>query len=217
MFSDKLLGTALCSQALPAGLYLLVGAAVANAFGGGPQNDVRENLGLVLILGNTLLLGLYVRPDWRGIGISLLGLLGEVGGFLFPGPFPLSPNFISEGLSYVPLGIGGIVIMQWVAGKIKSTRELIGMVLAILIGISMSIGLAVMIAKTPALNANYLKGGGVESLHFFLPILWTWLSAVFFPEFLSRRTDWRGLLIWVAAMLIFTIVIFGVLVGLGVF
>ena len=45
-----LMVTALCSQALPLGLFWLLGAGIANAIGGGPQNDVWENLGLILIL-----------------------------------------------------------------------------------------------------------------------------------------------------------------------
>ena len=48
----------------------------------------------------------------------------------------------------------------------------------------------------------------VDYVRFYFPFLYIWLSAVFFPVLLSRQTNWRGLLIWISIMLIFTIVIF---------
>jgi len=77
-----------------------------------------------------------------------------------------------------------------------------GIGLAILIGLGLSAGLAILVMISPG---NDQETAGF--LPFFLPFLWTWLSAVFFPESLSHRTDRRGLLIWIAVMLIFTIVI----------
>ena len=210
-----LLVTALCSQALPVGLLMLVGATVANAIGGGPQNDVWENLGLILILGSTLLLGLYLRPGWRGICIGLLGLIDVVCGFLFELGMPSGtiveslpdnsiPYLIHEGLSYIFPVVAGIVAILWFAGKIKSTQEWIGLGVGVVVGVVMCIGLAT------GVGISHL-GNTVEYVRFHLPFLYIWLSAVFFPELLSRRTDWLGLLIWIAIMLIFTIVIFSVL------
>ena len=37
---------------------------------------------------------------------------------------------------------------------------------------------------------------------------WVWLSAVFFPELLSRRTDWRGALMYILLMVIATGIIY---------
>ena len=191
---------------------MLIGAAIANAIGGGPQNDVIENQGLILILGSTLLLGLYLRPGWRGIGIGLLGLIGEVCGFLLSLLVPSItifeslpdnsiPYLIYQGLSYVFPVVGGIVAILWFAGKIKSTREWIGLGVGVVVGVVMCIGLAT------GIGISHI-GNTVESVRFYFPFLYIWLSAVFFPVLLSRRTDWRGLLIWIAIMLIFTIVIF---------
>ena len=221
-----LLVTALCSQALPIGLLLLVGTGVANAIGGGPQNDVWENLGLILTLGSTLLLGLYLRPGWRGIGIGLLGLIGEVCGFLFELlvikllpetlfsitiyeslPADSIPYLIYQGLSYVFPIVVGIVAILWFAGKIKSTQEWIGVGVGVVVSVVICIGLAT------GIGISHI-GNTVESM-FYFPFLYIWLSAVFFPVLLSRRTDWRGLLIWIAIMLIFTIVIFMVNPNLG--
>ena len=221
-----LLVTALCSQLLPFGSLLFVAAAVANAIGGGPQNDVWIYLGLVLIPAGPLLLGLYLKPGWRGIGIGLLGLLGTFGGYLLDDlaeqlttPFTLitaqSLSSKSIGLSTIPFAAGGVMVILLVAGKVKDLREFAGVAIAIFFSILMSIGLANMIAIIPAFDASYREGGGAESLPIFLSFLWLWLSAVFFPELLSRRTDWRGLFIWIAAILIFTIVIFSVALGLG--
>ncbi len=89
----------------------------------------------------------------------------------------------------------------WFAGKIKSTREWIGLGVGVVVGVVMCIGLAT------GIGISHI-GNTVESVRFYFPFLYIWLSAVFFPVLLSRRTDWRGLLIWIAIMLIFTIVIF---------
>ena len=214
--ATTLIVTALCSQALPSGLFMLLGASVANAIGGGPQNDIWEYLGLILILGGPFLLGLYLKPGWRSIGIGLLGLLGEAGGFvlfwlvlqLITSLSPitttesLSSNFV-EGLDFVLPAAGGIVVILWVAGRMESTQEIMGIGLAILIGLGLSAGLVILVMISQGIDQ-----GTAWILPFFLAFLWTWLSAVFFPEFLSHRTDRRGLLICIAVMLIFTVVIF---------
>jgi hypothetical protein len=201
-----LIVTALCSQALPVGVFLFLGSA----FG----NSVAVYLSPFFILGGPFLLGLYLKPGWRSVGIGLLGLLGEAGGFvlfwlvlqLITSLSPITPesfssNFIG-GLDFVLPAAVGIVVILLVAGRMESAQEIMGIGLATLIGLGLSAGLVILVMVSPGNDQET-----AAFLPFFLPFLWTWLSAVFFPEFLSHRTDRRGLLIWTAVMLIFTIVI----------
>jgi len=130
-----LIVTGLCSQALPVGVFLFLGSA----FG----NSIAVCLSPFFILGGPFLLGLYLKPGWRSIGIGLLGLLGgllgEVGGFVLFGlvlqlntslsPITttdsLSYNFL-EGLGFVLPAAGGIGVILWVAGRMESTQEIMG-------------------------------------------------------------------------------------------
>jgi hypothetical protein len=208
-----LLVTAFCSQALPAGLNLLVSAGMENMGYAGPSAVAQSNfyglLALAFMLAGPFFYGLYIRSGWGGLRIGFLGLLGEIGGFLFSvliGYLIGSPPEIVLSLLFIFPALGEIVVMLWAAGKIRSIQERNGIGLAIAIGIGMSIGLAILVTISQALVGR--TQGPAGYLIFFLPFLWIWLSTVFFPEFLSHRTDQRGLVIWIAAMLIFTFVIF---------
>ena len=175
-------------------------------------------LALTSFLAGPLIFGLYLKPKWGGVGIGFIGLIGEFGSLLFL--LPSSLGLLSlvhiwpfETLGFLLFscfgGLGGIVIMLLVAGKLRSDQERMGIGLAIVIWIGMSIGLAAV----PAIGASNREGSSVEYLSLYLPFLWIWLNAVFFPELLSRRTDWRGIFIWIAIMLTFTFLIAIIILG----
>ena len=63
----------------------------------------------------------------------------------------------------------------WFAGKIKSTREWIGLGVGVVVGVVMCIGLAT------GVGISHIDIT-VEYMRFYLPFLYIWLSAVFFPD-----------------------------------
>ena len=210
--ATTLIVTALCSQALPVGLNLLISAGIENMGYGGPSAIAQSNfdglLALALILAGPFLFGLYLKPSWSGLGIGFLGLAGEVAGYLFFALISalISPLFAAIGaLLLLFPGLVGILVMLWVAGKIKSSQERRGLGIGIVIGTGASVGLVVLVTIFQVLVKSTQGPSG--HLLIFLSFLWTWLGAVFFPEFISHRTDRRGLVIWIAVMLTSTSVI----------
>ena len=212
--TTTLLVTALCSQlpfvaAFPATFALLTRGG--GIMGVGPEPD--STIALVWFFGSSIiaiallvlgpsLLGRYLERDKHGLSSGFLGLIPMLA-VIVAGYFLDLLNIALIRYLFLDLSAGfGIVVILLVGKIVKLPREIIGLGLGIAVGIAITVGFTVIF------NADYF---------FPLPFLWVWLSAVFFPEFLSRRTDWRGLMIWVAVMLIFTIVIFSVLVGLGFF
>ncbi len=122
----------------------------------------------------------------------------------------LELNVNNETLQTLLLGIFeglGIVVILYVDRRMDLTQERIGTAVGIAIGIAISVLLEIAIVNSG------LEVYSLPALSY-LPMLWIWLSALFFPELSSHRTSWRGMLIWLAMMLFFTTASLGLL-GIG--
>ena len=201
--ATTLIVTALCSQ-LP---YIGILAAFFAFFmsEGGPMNTIPQPLSAsdVVVLSilwivpfailsiGPVFLSLYFNRNLRGFKNGLLTSITLIGCFvitwhiyILKQPYPVSASI-------------AVAFLLIVNGKIRNKSDFMGLALAILIGFILSLGIVPMVEQTSLLFTN-------------IPMLslWIWLSAVFFPELFSRRTDWRGALVYILVMVIATSIIY---------
>jgi len=190
--------TAVCSQFPMIGYIFLTSFFFSGFMGRDPGiNGLFWIPALAFLLLGPLLLGLYLERDKHGLSSGFLGLIAMLA-MILTGYFLglLDTKIINYLFLDLSAGFGIVVILLF--GKImKLPREIIGLGLGIAVGIAISVGFTVIF------NVDRLF-----DFLFSLPFLWVWLSAVFFPELLSRRTDWRGALMYILLMVIATGIIY---------
>lgn len=150
-------------------------------------------VGAACVFMGYLLPGLYFKPNWRGIfsGICtfafMLGLVYRVDYYVNLTHANAVVWDDNLPLFLTILFAAPITILLVASGKVKTRTDFAGLGLGLIIGGLLSFGI---------MATNLLSG--VEQALVAIPGLW--LSAVFFPELLSGRTDWRGILVWLATM-----------------
>jgi hypothetical protein len=194
--ATTLIVTALCSQFPMIGFIFFAAFDLSGSMGG-DQDGLFLIPALAFLLIGPSLMGLYLERDKHGLFSGFLGLISMVA-VIFAGYFL---NLLDiKIINYLFLGLSagfGIAVILLVGKIVKLRREIIGLGLGIAFGIAISVGLTMII------NANRLY-----DYLYSLPFLWVWLSTVFFPELFSRRTDWRGALVYILLMVIATSIIY---------
>ena len=184
----------ICSLLPPVGILLVLGAALSySRFGGGDPQPAGYVLGLLFIFGSPLLLGLYFSPNWRGLlsgVLAIFWLLGIIGGHLIGLIHIPDPVIV---ISLLLMFAGAVIIILIVDEMVKTKTDFVGLGLGVVIGC-----LLAFFAMSGLPNR---QGGQIIPA---IPAII--LSAILFPDILSRRTGWLSLLI-VGAMLVATVVI----------
>lgn len=203
----KLFVTWGCGLLFGWGLYLpaffiigLAGAAATSfgAFNAGSWIILAGVLGLVTLSIGPILLGTFLAHSWlRGFRNGLVALFAGVFVFvveymlLVAIPSDVRQLVLFSGLSAGILGIHAlaIILTVLVLSANSATHNLPGL------GVGMVIGLGFSFVIGLTLDKN--------TLH----ILWEtppliWVSIVYFPELMARRSGWKGFVIWVLLVLI---------------
>ena len=203
-----LLVTAVCSQ-LPfvAGIAALIAdlSRIGGIMGVGPQPDSlialvwffgSSLIAIVLLCAGPVFLSLFFNWNWNslksGIFVSIVLIIcGEIS-------WHMEDQYSLNGISYEITGSVVIALLLFFIRKIRNKLDFLQLVFAILIGLFISWQISLCFHQNPSISIIAVIP---------LPFLWTWLSAVFFPELFSRRTDWRGALIYILITVDFTTII----------
>jgi hypothetical protein len=210
--------TALCSQSLLAAIIPIIFAFLALNGGvmeeGNPSISgflVSSIVALIVLSAGPILLSLYFNWNRNGLknGILasiILAVCGGIGyyleGILIPFDSP-SQNYLS-GISFVVSASITIIFLLILNGKIKNNVDYTGLILGTVIGFGIWIIFKERFLTDPSftfINGFFINGST------YAPFVWIWLSAVFFPELFSRRMDWRGVIVYIFMMVVFTIII----------
>lgn len=150
------------------------------------------SLGMVLIA--SILVGLSLKRNWFwgifGSGLAILAA-GITGWVMYQQSDEL---MLFEGIPAVAasITIGTIVLTN---EKAFSIRRVIGLLIGLVIGVSITIMSATLLGRS-----SLAVGSGFHLVWQIPPSVW--VSAVYFPELAMKRGGWTGLMAW---MLLITI------------
>jgi hypothetical protein len=196
--------TTFCSQLVIAGLYVVFVAmwGTGDFMDGTPQPKSPPQIALLFVLwviaftvlgAGPILLSEYFKPGWRSFWNGVLSFVGMTVCFCVGWSIK---NVLLPDLAFVPYEISAgiaITVLLVMGGKVKSRSDIIGLILAIVLGLALAAGFRWIKQDLYLISMNLAA-----------PFLWIWLSAVFFPNLLNRRTDWRGGLVYILMMIIAT-------------
>jgi hypothetical protein len=147
------------------------------------SNNVNASLGiwgLLVMVGGPIGLGLYLKPNWRGVVSGVLAVVGEAIGFVAGDLILVEFLRSSEYSTFtrdqamfmaIPSSFG-ISFLLVSVGLIRTRREIAGLVLGLCVG---AIG-AILISVSLPLPTEYLT------------LVWIWINALLFTELLSGKT-----------------------------
>ena len=204
-----LLIAAVCSQLpfagmIPMGMALFAVGDFMNA--GPPETKSPGELiflyglwfvALIILAAGPVFLGLYFKPGWHGFRNGTLAFVAMAGGLLVG--WLLRDLLQAANLVYLSYGVSAsllITTLLVLSGKIRSKRDLAGLVAAIIVGLALSF------------RFGLISGRSLWSWSFSAPFLWIWLSSVFFPDLFSNRAGWRAGVVYISTMIISTSIIF---------
>jgi hypothetical protein len=200
-----LLVTALCSQlpfvaVFPAMLAMLTRGGGIMGVGPPPDSAIAlawffgsSIIAIALLCAGPVFLSLFFNQSWSNLknGIFVSIVLAICGGI----SLYVESHYRLNGISFAATGSVVIALLLVFNGKIKNNLDFLLLILAILIGLVISWQISLNFYRSPSM---------IEIPMSFLEI---WLSAVFFPELFSRRTDWRGALMYILLIVVFTTII----------
>ena len=158
-------------------------------------------LALILLAGSFWIVNVYPKFGRREAFAAFLALISYLIGAIIAGYIIAPAKGIYDPLN-LDLEVGAAISIAVLLLFRKSThtwRELIGL------GLGLTIGIILYSIENP-----------VNSIRFAYGYSWIWLSAVFFSELFSHRSNWRVASIWIILMMISPIPIFMLFSLLGI-
>ena len=146
----------------------------------------------LLFVGGPISIGLLLSPSRRGVGAGLvtviaIPLIWYVAGFVSQ-----YFNFMEVDL-LLGLSAGGIaILLEVITGDVRVRAEMVGL------GIGLVVGLLPIFVNNSLLGSFHYKGNdALMLLSLGIPNALVWLSTLFFPEWVSRKVGWGGLIVWI--------------------
>lgn len=195
----KLLLALICSPSFVVGELLLL----AGAFTGGSAVNflgfdeisgyLIAFLGIAVMVGGPVLISLSLSLSGRGAGAGLLAVVIMLVTWYFASVANDASRYVNDSLQLALTAGSAIAILELIMGGIRNRHGLAGL------GLGLLVGLLLVLANSAVVGPFHYGGPRKNELWILswsVPFALVWLSSLFFPELLSRRVGWGGVLVW---------------------
>jgi hypothetical protein len=156
---------------------------------------------VLILIGGPVSVGLMLAPSWRGVGAGLLAIVMMIITWNLIGQAGLQnlPPNIGESLGFTLISATGVIALEFIVRDIDKPSKLGELAIGILAGFLLSLlFVSIFSPYSPRFDipSEYSTEFGIVgwAVQFSL----VWLSAFFFPEWLSRKVGWGGVVVWTA-------------------
>lgn len=166
---------------------LLIWVLIPAAFFGG----LYLVLFFLLLIGAPISVGLLLVPSRRGIGAGLVALVAIPVIWYFASVVSDATRFIDETMQVGIIAASIVVLIELITRDVREQRELVGL------GIGLVAGFLLILANDSLVGPFHYTGDDALMLFsLYVPNALVWLSALFFPEWVSRKVGWGGIIVW---------------------
>lgn len=145
----------------------------------------------LILIGGPISIGLLLSPSWRGAGAGCLAMVSMLLAWNLIGYLGLQNQFFGLDESHVFAVISGIgiIVFEFIVRDITKQSELIGL------GIGIGAGFLISSLFVSLFSPDFSSIFGI--VYWSIQFALVWLSAFFFPEWLSRKVSWGGVVVWI--------------------
>src|SRR5689334_898840 len=146
----------------------------------------------LLLVGGPISIGLLLSSGRRGVSAGLVTVIAILIIWFIAGIAIEVFGSIGLTLQSCLVVATSVILLEIMTGDVRSQAEMVGL------GIGLAVGLFLVFVNNSLVDPFYYSGEG-GSLLFYLYLLTAliWLNALFFPEWVSRKVGWRGVIIWI--------------------
>ena len=154
----------------------------------------------LLFVSGPVSIGLLLSPGRRGVKAGLVTVLAIPIVFSLAGILDGTFGFLDYELLIGLIAGTGVILLEIMTGDVGRKVEIVGL------GIGLAVGLFLVFVSTSLVGPFYY-GSGDELLLFslYLPNALVLPNILFFPEWISGKVSWGGVIVWI----VLTSMVFG--------
>jgi hypothetical protein len=100
-------------------------------------------------------------------------------------------RFMGDGWHVGVIAACMVVLLELITRDVREQRELVGL------GVGLAAGFLLILANSSLVGTfHYTGDNALMFFSLYVPNALVWLSALFFPEWFSRKVGWGGVMIW---------------------
>jgi hypothetical protein len=152
----------------------------------------------LLFVGGPISIGFLLSPGWRGVRAGLVAVIA------IPAIWYLEAIAI-EDFGFINIDIDlqlglfmatVVVLLEIITGDVRGLTEIVGL------GIGFAVGLFLIFVNTSLLGSfTYTGDYGLLLFYLYLLNALVWLNTLFFPEYVSGKVGWGGVVVWIVLVL----------------
>ncbi len=139
-------------------------------------------------------IGLLLSPGWRGIRAGLVTVIANPVLWYIAAIATQDVSSIDHDLQ-LQLGLvaaGVVILLEIMTGDVGGQAKIVGL------GIGIAVGLFLVFLNGYLIGPFHLAGNdALMSFSLYPPNALVWLSALFFPQWVSRQVGWGGAIVWI--------------------